>query len=295
LLSSAVVLARLGRFDWRFDLLAHWRFHYEIIAIVLFIVFATRRQYRYAGWMMLLVFFNGILVLHPFRVHVSASTTTSAVHSLHIATANVLCSNESYQPVLEWVASLKPDVLVLVEVTHAWKKSLASINQQLPYSVVVAEKEGRGLAVYSRYSFDRSDVLYLGDDRRPAIYCAMGADAGNIKIVAAHPQSPLSGRHTRERDTYLTDLASIVAEIAGPVVLVGDLNTTPWSYPFEDLVRSARLTPGPQMPATWPAFLGRLGIPIDHILVRNLSIESLRTGPSIGSDHIPLVSRVVVK
>lgn len=242
--------------------------------------------------MIFLIFFNGGLITKTTNVRAAVPTVDASGRSLRIATANVLYKNNSYGRMLQWVQSIKPDALVLVENTSAWDKAIGRFQQQLPHAVVVPADEGRGLAVYSRYPIERSEVLQFGDDRRTAIYCAMTVAGRTVNIVAAHPQSPLTSGHARDRDTYLADLTSYVRNLTGPLILVGDLNTTPWSHTFEDLVLSTRSTPAAYMPATWPSYLGRLGIPIDHILVRDLSIKSLQTGPRIGSDHFPLVGDI---
>jgi endonuclease/exonuclease/phosphatase (EEP) superfamily protein YafD len=88
-------------------------------------------------------------------------------------------------------------------------------------------------------------------------------------------------------------LAAIIARLDRPLILAGDLNATPWSYAFEDFVRAANLTPGRVVP-TWPAFLGRLGIPIDFVMARGVTVEELETGPALGSDHLPVIAALTI-
>ncbi|TDX21880.1 endonuclease/exonuclease/phosphatase family protein [Rhodovulum visakhapatnamense] len=56
--------------------------------------------------------------------------------------------------------------------------------------------------------------------------------------------------------------------ITGPVVAVGDFNAPPWSRPMRLLLHKTGMRGLRRPVATWPAGLGRFGLPIDQILVR---------------------------
>jgi endonuclease/exonuclease/phosphatase (EEP) superfamily protein YafD len=95
------------------------------------------------------------------------------------------------------------------------------------------------------------------------------------------------------RNLQLSMVADWAAERAGPVVLVGDLNTTSWSPFFSDLLsasglRDSRLGYGVE--ATWPWFPLPLRIPIDHCLVSShFDVKARRVGRNVSSDHRPIV------
>jgi endonuclease/exonuclease/phosphatase (EEP) superfamily protein YafD len=88
-------------------------------------------------------------------------------------------------------------------------------------------------------------------------------------------------------------MADAVSRLDGPVVVAGDFNTTPYAPIFETFLNTARVSTFHDFPATFPAALGGLGIPIDHILVRDAELADLASVGSIGSDHRPL--RALVK
>ena len=81
---------------------------------------------------------------------------------------------------------------------------------------------------------------------------------------------------------------------------VGDLNVTPWSWPFRNLLtkgetRNSQIGFGlqPTFAATSFAFLR---VPIDHLLHSDaLLIRDRRLGPSLGSDHFPLLVNLEYK
>lgn len=81
-------------------------------------------------------------------------------------------------------------------------------------------------------------------------------------------------------------------------MLLGDLNTTPWGHAFRWLVTESELRDtscGVGFQWSWPASFWPPVIPIDHALVsEDVRVLDRRMGPSIGSDHLPLVLDIVL-
>ncbi len=103
---------------------------------------------------------------------------------------------------------------------------------------------------------------------------------------------------------WLTGLAEVEHEnlvaqydwFDDPVVAVGDFNTAPWSGSMRDSLvrtgfRTLRRTFG-----SWPASLGRLGVPIDHVLIHNgARVVALEIcGDGLGSNHRGFVADIAV-
>ena len=286
--ASTVLLAGFGRYDWRLDLLAHWRWHYLLTAGALIVVLLLRKRYEYAALSALTLALNAVL-LYPIANASAPASQPVAVCRLRLANVNVLYSSREFDSVLSWLRSARADFAVIVEPTAAWIKAIAPLQHDLPHYVAVPMRDGHGIAVYSRYPILKSEVLRLGESRRAAIVADINLGARMVRLVAAHPLPPRTAWKTRERDRYLREIGGVVAAAGRPVILAGDLNTTPWSYSFQDLARLTGLTTR-SFPPTWPAFLGPLGIPIDHVLAKGLNIERLQAGPRIGSDHLPLLA-----
>ncbi len=74
---------------------------------------------------------------------------------------------------------------------------------------------------------------------------------------------------------------------------LGDLNITPWSPFFTDLLRDGQLHDGRRgfgILPTWEKLAGMVRIPIDHVLhSEGVAITDLRVLPGNGSDHRPIV------
>jgi endonuclease/exonuclease/phosphatase family metal-dependent hydrolase len=81
-------------------------------------------------------------------------------------------------------------------------------------------------------------------------------------------------------------------------VVIGDLNITPFSPHFQQLLVDGKLRSAAEgfgWQASWPSFFRPAGIQIDHALVNSLvSIEHFNRGAATGSDHLPIVADLVL-
>jgi endonuclease/exonuclease/phosphatase (EEP) superfamily protein YafD len=79
----------------------------------------------------------------------------------------------------------------------------------------------------------------------------------------------------------------------GPVLLLGDLNVTPWNRHFRLLLERTGLrdsSRGRGVQPTWPAGSLLFAIPLDHGLHSpDIAILQRRIGGDVGSDHLPVI------
>lgn len=215
----------------------------------------------------------------------------SAPSELRLLVANVLTGNQEHRRLLDLVAEERPDVVALLEVDATWLAALAPLAGTYPHRVVEPRDDNFGIALLSRRPLGAAAIVELGPFELPVIDARVEG-AFPVRIVVAHPPPPISAAHAEARDAILVEVA---ARVAGDprAVVVGDLNCTPWVAPFRRLLRDGALRDsriGQGNQASWPTRLGPLGIPIDHALVGPaVGIGGRRLGPSIGSDHRPLL------
>jgi endonuclease/exonuclease/phosphatase (EEP) superfamily protein YafD len=139
----------------------------------------------------------------------------------------------------------------------------------------------------------------LGTLGLPSLVTRIATRGVPLTVLAAHPPPPKSAALAAERNLQLSRLAVMARGAPEPVVLCADLNVTPWTPFFGDLVRDSGLVDarrGRGIQPTWPTSLPPLGrIPIDHCLVSpDLGVRDFRYGPGIGSDHLPVLLTVAV-
>jgi hypothetical protein len=129
------------------------------------------------------------------------------------------------------------------------------------------------------------------------------ARCDGFTLFVLHLQNPTRGRGAglRIRNLELGVLAETVAKEPGPVLVMGDFNTTPSALPLYKLLQTAnlkRVACGGPVAGTWRPIDWRgtamdkipgLKVTIDHILVRDLDVQACQVGPDIGSDHFPLI------
>jgi endonuclease/exonuclease/phosphatase (EEP) superfamily protein YafD len=77
-------------------------------------------------------------------------------------------------------------------------------------------------------------------------------------------------------------------------MVVGDLNATPWSWPFRNLLATGRLRNSQVGFGVQPSFAASSNplfrVPIDHLVYSDaLLVRQRRLGPRLGSDHFPLL------
>ena len=217
---------------------------------------------------------------------------------LTMASFNVSANNNDRPRVLDWVQDESPDLAILLESTAAWEDEVRAAPSTFGYSIVSDFPQDRrfGITVLSKEPVDESQLLRLGELEDPVIRLVTTFDGRPMVIYAVHPRPATSQDGSEARDSLLEDVAERVTREVDRVVVIGDLNATPWSHAFRsleadtDLVNSQK---GYGLQATWPNLPLWLNIPIDHMLhTDDLTTKERATGPSLGSDHRPLVVTV---
>ncbi len=209
---------------------------------------------------------------------------TAAPQQITLLVANVYSGNYRSDLLTSLVADEAPDIVGLLEVDSAWLDRLGDFRDRWPHRLEIPRPDNFGIALYSRIPLSGTRRFDLGQGSVPSIRATL---PGGTTLWLTHPVPPVNAVYAAERDAQLTDLADILA--APSVIVAGDLNATPWSAWFPGSFRG--LPEG-----TWPSHLpAALRLPIDHVLVSSpVALVSRRVGPDIGSDHLPVITRLVL-
>jgi len=212
--------------------------------------------------------------------------------------ANVYYSNHQFHRIKQLVAEEDPDVVGLVEVSDRWLRKLAPLRARYPFHFEVPDDLHVGLALYSRLPIRDARIIRVGDRSTPAIAATLATPDGEVEILLAHPASPIDAAAIRRRNAQIWALAQHVRDAGRPVLLAGDLNITMWNpgyRPLEEIAGLRNARAGRGIEPTWPA-LGRLGVPIDHILATpDIGLRDFRVLRPVGSDHRPIVSEFALR
>lgn len=233
---------------------------------------------------------------------------TTTPPSLKIVYANVLTANPDPSRLLALIDHEKPDLVALLEIDRRWRDILVrTISADYPHRFLHPREDNFGLAVFSRVEPRTGRIEYLADTDIPSFDFALEHPIGPLRVLLTHPLPPGDARGTKLRDQHLGELAlwrSFVAGLARPatpapaVLILGDLNATPWCPPLHRLLTTSELRPAAWdhklLATTWPVPLPHLRVPLDHALLDSrLHCHSYRVGPDIGSDHYPLILELV--
>ncbi|HEX7062202.1 MAG TPA: endonuclease/exonuclease/phosphatase family protein [Woeseiaceae bacterium] len=303
LLLGAAVLALvvtavsfLARAAWLFELFTHFRLQLAAGAMLLLACAVVRRR-LFAAVLAALAFAANGLPLLPWlpAAHASLAAGANGGTELRIMSANVYYRNFDYAALLEQVRAVDPDVLGLLEVDRDWLEGLSALEAVYPWRASYPQEGPWGLALYSKLPFEELPVSpYREAGFQTAILVELAAGDRPVELVLAHVSAPTTPAKARLRNRQFARLGELLRSgDATARILAGDLNTTPFSPYYEDLLASSNLgsaARGFGYQATWRAGLGPLGIPIDHCLVSDgLRVLSFRTGSAFGSDHLPII------
>lgn len=305
LLAGLALLSAVGHFGgfYRlFELASHFRFQYLLLAVVLLALFAARRELRWAALGLGVVILNGYALMAPNMPGAVAAVEARAGHAgvpVRLLLANLQFSNVSHEAFTRLVGDQQPDVIVAQEVTPAWAGVLAGLRQQFPASKLVPREGAFGIGILSRWPMREVAQLNLGHPRYPALLARIKTDGGELSLLAVHPPPPINETLFAARNDQLHRAAAVLRGLGSRSLLLGDLNTSPWSPFFSGLLqqsgfRNAR--DGFGLLPTWPTFFPPAMIPIDHCLISgDAKVRDLKTGPPIGSDHLPLIIDLLVQ
>ena len=194
---------------------------------------------------------------------------------------------------LEFLRSADADVILLMEVNERWMSDLSPLQSSHPHMLAEPREDNFGIALFSRIQLTNHNIVELGEAGVPSIKTEMWVGPALITLLGSHPLPPGSSEYARLRNDQLREIASQVRDQSGPVIVLGDLNATPWSPYFNDLLRDSGLkntSQGRGLHGSWPAWLPVGRIPLDHCLVSpSIGVISKRLGPRIGADHLPIV------
>lgn len=235
-----------------------------------------------------------------WRKEVKEAPQPSPEHTLTILTSNVLTPNRNAEALLALVEEHQPDVLVTLESDAWWGDQLSVLESEMPYTIKCPLDNLYGMHVFSRLPLHEAKVRYLIEEQVPSMHALAELRSGErvgIHFVHPAPPSPTENDESTERDAELVIVARSIAERNEPVIVTGDLNDVAWS-PTTRLFRkiSGLLDPrvGRGFYNTFHADFRLLRWPLDHLFhSHHFTLESITRLPSIGSDHYPLLTRLV--
>jgi len=287
----ATLFSFLGRVNWVLDLFSHFHLQYGVGLLAVAVCFAAMKERVLLAISIVFLVPNLVCLNYYFPGRSAVPAATSP--SLRIISFNVLTTNSRHEAVLRFLQESDPDVILLIEVSSDWLKALRPLEASHPHFRQLPRSDNFGMAVYSRHPVQSHELVSL-EPELPCMVTRIDWLGEPITIIGAHPLPPVSGIASGFRDRYLGQLGTLTKErsAASPVILLGDLNTTPWSHCFRGLVRTSGLEDSGKhwgFLSSWKRLNLLFSLPLDHIL-HSPELQSVErwVGPALGSDHRPV-------
>jgi endonuclease/exonuclease/phosphatase (EEP) superfamily protein YafD len=234
---------------------------------------------------------------------------------LKVVSANLWHSAEGHARTIDILLASDADIIGLIEVTPAWRAALGPLLARYPHRVDCFERDPECLhMVLSKLPIEKPIAGRIWN-KTPIVAGAQVRWRGRpITVLAVHWFRPHHasadsqwGEKDPERAAYMAEglplsrqggqaglLAEFINSLPDEVILMGDLNSVPWSRVQRAFRERTGLDSQAGWSFTWPAFLPwPLRLPIDHILARgHLVVTRLSSGPATDSDHLPVSAEI---
>ncbi len=215
--------------------------------------------------------------------------------SVKILASNVLMENDRHGALLQVIEQVDPDVLLLMETDQTWLDALEPALEG--YSTVIREPKDNyyGMIFATRLPVDEARIVYLTSDDTPSAFAQLTAPGGvTFRFVGLHPQPPVPGVDTQDRDAQIYYAARFARKSGVPLVVAGDFNDVAWSDTSKTFKHVGQyLDPriGRGFFSSFDAGRFYLRFPIDQLYVTDdVAVVSIKRRAHIGSDHFPMAA-----
>ncbi len=222
------------------------------------------------------------------RAHMSAGfEAPPATGVLRVMSFNIWQGNNGVQRVVDEVRRQRPDMLGVVEFWRNRDRLREGLARGLAHHADCTDLPLCGLALFSRWPVQRVKArsLWAGP---PYLYAKVHAPGGAVHVFVVHTlRFPWLGSQLKQ----VKAMRRIIRRVKGPVIVMGDFNSTPFSVMHRAFLQDTALRRLTHLP-TWPSWAAGLPqIAIDHVFASPhwLLARGPFIGASAGSDHYPVI------
>lgn len=285
---ALTLLGFAGDLWWVADLGAHFRVQYALILGVAALAAALMGRRLVAGIALVLALVNLSLVSPRW----DDDPAPGGGPTLTVLVLNLDATNDDHEAVAELVRTRRPDVFAVLELTQAWRDALEPRLTAYEERELEVREGSYGVGLFSRLPLSETAAFSPSESSNPLLTATVAAPFGPLRLALLHPEVPSTSTDARTHLALVRAAAEAATGSAAAGAVLGDLNTTPWSARFDELLEAGLedTRKGYGLQASWPSFLpGALRIPIDHVLVTpGLTALDREVGPDVGSDHLPV-------
>jgi endonuclease/exonuclease/phosphatase (EEP) superfamily protein YafD len=273
-----------------------------LFALMLFLYFTILKASKKPPIALIL---SSILVMICFApivpYYMPRQTAPSTADSIKILHFNVLYTNRNKDALIRFVQRENPDLISLQEYTEWWQYEVgySKVFRQYPYHYVSLQG---GDAIFSRRPLINPHLEWIAGSLSSAdvsIVTQIKIANRPVTFLFSHTPIPLFPDPYQRQVQHFHFWAKKWGHFPGDFVLLGDMNTTPWTMEFQQFIQKTNLQEsqlGFGLQPSFPSFNAFIRIPIDHCLVsQNIVVKDRHLAPDLGSDHLPVIFRLALK
>lgn len=285
-------LGSLGSLHWLLDLFSHFRLQYIVLCLPVLVFAISKRKKLLCLLAVVSLLWNVALVWKAAMPHLFDHGRPAFT----LMTFNVLYDHKQPERVIEHVLKADADIVCLLETDLNWAKHLQPLRDKYPHHAEELEYRAFGFACFTRLPTKSLATRFFAHGLFPSLVMELEHDGKPLTVIATHPPPPMSSHTAAIWQKQFIEIANFAATIPHDLIVAGDLNATPWCHGIRLLQTGSGLqfrSADPVWPPTWGLNLPMM-IPIDHVLVKGeLSIMQRTIGPDLGSDHRPVLVRLL--
>lgn len=253
-------------------------------------------------WAFVIAAANTLLFALPWLTSAnSAGGTAMAMpkaRTLKIVTFNMAWIDRPIDNVTSFLLSEAPDVILLQEVTPRHAAALRTkLQNAYPHIHACTQARSCSLMLLSRQPWKDAGEEHRAGDRPEIIWAHFDQKHfGPLHISGVHTAWPF---RPQAQAAQVTTLVARAKAVKTPAIFAGDFNLTPWSYQMQRFQVATGMRRHAMFLKSWPTD-GQMHLPvpsflIDHVLsTPDIRTASIRIGPNLGSDHLPVVATLVL-
>lgn len=289
-----LAMSRAGQLWIGFDVFSQFTLQFAVMTAAFAVGVLLPRAKLFAALLLMLAGLVAIGVwphLASRSPHVLAAAAPGE-RALSVASFNTLWVNDDVEKVRREIERLDADIVTLIEMSPSKKRILAELKSHYPYQTDCFEVDYCQLAILSKLPIAESTSRgrWAGP---PYLIARLGPQGGGLRVMAVHT---IRFPHSRAQFRQAMEVAKVVETLAGPKLVMGDFNATPFSRILHVVETGANLRRVTFLPS-WPATMGLPQIAIDHIFISPgiRLLEAARIREAAGSDHYPVTARIGVQ
>lgn len=313
-LAGLAVLALLGFAVAEFDLINHFQFIlFGLTVITAILALAVLGRSSWKGPVIVAAFVglfaSGVTFVPELIAGLMPNRPqpTDGRPVIRLMTHNLFGLNYDMDRVRAVIAEEQPDIIALQEYFPEQSSELGPLLRlDYPHFVQCRGGKRANIAIYSKLAFDEAEDAgecppdAYGSQRTARILANFEVEGSRFAVMTTHLDWPVPvGRQTRQ----FAELSAATKAVRGPLLVVGDFNSTPWSYALRDFAMRSMLERHTRNVVTYPlrfwaphrffpdGLIRTLPVlPLDHVMSRgSIAVHAVHAGADTGSDHLPVI------